>query len=164
MIKEYIEAAQSLGFTACILKTEELCFDFSFRKYCQENLCGNFGSNNMCPPNCKTPEQMKADILMHRYILVLKSEHNVSDFFDYKKIEEGQKKHNLATAKLLEKINIKSGEVALSAPSDLKIGKEFSVHGLSAYCINVKQMAEKCNMNYDFKNNRLALFGFITID
>ena len=47
---------------AAIVNTKDIPFDASFRVYCEENLCGQYGANYSCPPDCGSPEEMKQKI------------------------------------------------------------------------------------------------------
>ena len=162
--KDIIRLSKNEGFCAKILDTADITFDFSFRKYCEQNLCGNYGTNPLCPPFCGEGEEMKERVLEHKTALVLMSEHSIINFSDTEKIKKAQRKHNEATLRLLEKMEKKPRQVALCSPDDTKLPPHICAHCLSAYCINVKDMAEKCGMSYDFKDCKLPLFGFITID
>ena len=43
-------------FSAVALITmDEVVFEPSFRPYCEQNLCGKYGANYSCPPDCGTP-------------------------------------------------------------------------------------------------------------
>ena len=69
---EIIRLATAEGFAAAaIVDTRQIVFDPAFRPYCEENLCGQYGANYSCPPDCGTPEEMKQRILAHRKALVL---------------------------------------------------------------------------------------------
>lgn len=55
------------GFAAAeIVDTDQIIFDPSFRPYCEENLCGQYGANYSCPPSCGSPEAMKQKVLAHK--------------------------------------------------------------------------------------------------
>ena len=55
-MEELISAALEEGFAAAaIVDTDKIVFDPSFRPYCAENLCGQYGANYSCPPDCGTP-------------------------------------------------------------------------------------------------------------
>ena len=55
-----IQYAIDEGFSAgSIQETGGIVFDPTFRSYCEENLCGQYGINYSCPPDCGTPEEMK---------------------------------------------------------------------------------------------------------
>ena len=161
---EICSLAKASGFEAALLNPSDLEFDFTFRKYCEQNLCGNFGTSPYCPPLCPSAEEQKAAVLKAKHLLVLKSEHNVPDLTSRAAIKSAQDKHNAATLQLIGKIPNYSGALALCSATDIEIPKDITAACLSAYCVNVLKMAEKCNMTYAYKNNILALFGFITLD
>ena len=71
---EMIQCAIEEGFAAAaIVDTAQIVFDPSFRPYCEENLCGQYGANYSCPPDCGSPEEMKRRILAHKKALVLQT-------------------------------------------------------------------------------------------
>ena len=70
-----ISEALALGFSgAAIIGTDELVYVPEYRKYCEENLCGNYGKLPVCPPACGTSDQMHERLLMYKNCLVLQSE------------------------------------------------------------------------------------------
>ena len=57
--KEMIDLAVELGFAnAAVMDTKDVTFVPSFRPLCAENLCGKYGVNYACPPDCGTVEEM----------------------------------------------------------------------------------------------------------
>ena len=55
-----MELAKNEGFTnVAVIPADKLVFDRELRKYCEENVCGNYGKNYSCPPFCGTPEEMR---------------------------------------------------------------------------------------------------------
>ena len=163
-IDEIIALSKSGGFEAALLETSKLEFDFSFRKYCEQNLCGNYAQSEFCPPLCKSAEELKNEVLKHKFVLVLKSAHNIPDLADREKIKAANEAHNTKTLKLVGKIPDFSGAIALCSSTDIEIPKNLTAACLSAYCVNVSAMAEKCNLTYAYKEDTLSLFGFITLD
>lgn len=164
MLKKIIEFAKAEGFEAAVLKPSDLEFDFTFRKYCEQNLCGNYAASILCPPLCPSAEKLKAAVLKGKHLLVLKSTHTIADLTNASAIKAAQGKHNSATLQLLHKISDFSGALALSSATDTEIPQGITAACLSAYCVNVLKMAESCNMTYDYKDNILALFGFIVLN
>ena len=48
---DLIQAAKNLGFSdAAIMNTKDLVFKPEYRKFCEENQCGNYNLNPACPP------------------------------------------------------------------------------------------------------------------
>ena len=164
MIEKIINHAKNEGFEAAVLETSKLEFDFSFRKYCEQNLCGNFGKSEYCPPLCPSAEDLKSLVLAHKNIIVLRSAHNISDIADGEKIKVAQCSHNAATLRLIEKFPYKISALALASGEGIEAPTGVTAACLSAYCINVSQMAQSCNMPYAYKDGILPLFGFIILE
>ena len=163
-IDEIIALSKSEGFEAAILETSKLEFDFSFRKYCEQNLCGNYAQSEFCPPLCKSAEELKDEVLKHKFVLVLKSEHYIPDLEDEEKIKAANAAHNEATLGIINKLPEFCGALALCTSADIEIPKNITAACLSAYCVNVLKMAKSCQMSYAYKDSILPLFGFITLD
>ena len=57
--EQMVQYAYEEGFSAAaVVDTADIVFDPSFRPYCEENLCGQYGANYSCPPDCGTPEEI----------------------------------------------------------------------------------------------------------
>ena len=55
-----IQEALSLGFAnAAVIDVKDLVFVLEYRKFCEENLCGNYDLVPACPPACGTAEEMR---------------------------------------------------------------------------------------------------------
>ena len=81
--EQMLTLAYAEGFAAAaVIDTSEIVFDPAFRPYCEENLCGQYGVNYACPPDCGSPEQMKQKVLVHKKALVLQTIWQVADFSD----------------------------------------------------------------------------------
>ena len=53
--KELMHIAQENGFNSAIISTKDIAVDYTFRTYCEDNLCGKYGANYSCPPDSCTP-------------------------------------------------------------------------------------------------------------
>ena len=57
---DLIKAAKTLGFSnAAVMDTGKLVFKPEYRRFCEENQCGNYDLNPACPPESGTVEEMK---------------------------------------------------------------------------------------------------------
>lgn len=176
--KQIIQLAKETGFfKAEIVDTAQIVFDKKFRPYCEVNYCGQYGANYSCPPDCGTVEEMKNRVLNHKKALVLMTQWNVADLSDVQALKHGKQKHNAYTFKLIDKLKeqghdgfmIGASGCSLCSPCLLKEGKpcafpEKRYSCMSAYCIFVKDLAQKCNMEYDYKDGLLAYFGMYVFD
>lgn len=138
-MKNLISTALAIGFAnAAIIKVSELVYRPEYRKYCEENLCGNYGKLPICPPTCGTSDEMYGKVLSYRNCLVLQTE-----FIPREKVIpeylRGKRLHNELTEKLFTAADMKNILVMSSGP-----WKNFSC--MSAYSIDSEAMAKACGM------------------
>ena len=176
--KEILQVAFDAGFAnAAVVDTGSIVFDPSFRPYCAENLCGQYGVNYSCPPDCGSPEDMKQRILAHKKALVLQTVWQVKDYADAPAIKQAKKAHNAAELKVVEYLReqgydgviVGASGCALCSPCAQSEGKpckfpRLQYSCMSAYCVFVKKLADHCGMEYDCGEGLLGLFGMYVFD
>lgn len=176
--QQMIDMAVEEGFAgAAVISTEKIVFDPSFRPYCEENLCGKYGKNYACPPDCGTPEEMKARILAHRHALVLETIWDISDYSDTTAIGQAKGSHNRASLRLMKRLRAAgcpgfmtgSGGCSLCAPCAITRGEpctfpDLQFSCMSAYCIFVKKLADDCGLEYSPGDGLLSFFGMYVFD
>lgn len=174
---ELIDLAIAEGFAAAaVVDTAQIPFDFSFRPYCEENLCGQYGVNHSCPPDCGSCKDMKLRITGKRHGLVLQTIWEISDYSDKPAIKEAKSIHNRASIALMEKLRAQGHDCfmvgasgcALCSPCTAKEGKpcrlpQLQYSCMSAYCIFVKQLCDRCGLEYDCGSGLLGFFGMIVL-
>ena len=177
-ITTMIAWAAEEGFAAAaVVDTKQIVFDSSFRTYCEENLCGQYGANHSCPPDCGTPEQMRRNVLAHPHSLVLQTIWEIADYTDEAAIKEAKRCHNEATIRLVRRLRAQGVEgfaigasgCALCSPCTRVQGKPCAfpqdrASCMSAYCVFVKKLADACGMEYDCGEGLLAFFGMYIFD
>ena len=58
-MEQLLDIALEMGFAnAALIDTKDIVFNPAFRPLCEENLCGKYGVNYACPPDCGTTEQI----------------------------------------------------------------------------------------------------------
>lgn len=173
-----IDLAVQEGFSAAaIVDTEMIPFDPSFRPYCEENLCGQYGVNYSCPPICGTPDDMKQKILSHRHSLVLQTIWEISDYSDTASIKKAKASHNAAQIRLAKQFRqqgidgflVGASGCALCSPCTIQNNEpckfpEYQYSCMSAYCIFVKQLTDQCGIEYNCGDGLLAFFGMYVFD
>lgn len=176
--EDILKIAKEQGFdNACLIDTKEIVFDYSFRPYCEENLCGQYENNYSCPSYCGTPEEMEKKILKYKNALVLQMFWEFPDLSDNKAFKRSKKVQNEATINVIRKLReaghngvmIGSSGCNLCEPCMAQFGMpckypddRFSC--MSAYCIYVKKLADSCNMKYDYENGVLPFFSMYAFD
>lgn len=176
--QQIIQLAIDEGFAnAAIVDTKDIVFDPSFRPYCAENLCGQYNANYSCPPDCGSPAEMKERILAHKKALVLQTIWQVADYSDMPAIKQAKKSHNAAELRVVKAMReqgyggviVGASGCALCSPCAQTEGKpckypDLRYSCMSAYCIFVKKLADRCAMEYDCGEGLLALFGMYAFD
>lgn len=171
--KEMIALAKREGFSrAAVTDTSRIVFDPAFRPYCAENLCGQYGANHSCPPDCGTPEEMKSRVLSYPHALVLQTEWEIESFSQREKLLFGKTVHNDAMFRVIAAMREAGHEGFMIGASGCSLCKpcarakglpcafpSMQYSCMSAYCIYVKRLAEDCGMNCDYQNGVLPYFG-----
>lgn len=171
--EQIVENALREGFSdAAVIDTDSIVFDASFRRYCEENLCGRYGANYSCPPDCGSPCEMRQKIMKYKHALVLRTVAAVKDINDADMIKSAKISHNAHAERIAEQmkkhgyngLTVGASCCTLCNPCLKSEGRpcafpqrQFSC--MSAYCIFVKDLAGKCGMIYDYKDGALPLFG-----
>lgn len=171
-----IAAAALNGFQASIISTDQLVFVPEYRKYCEDNLCGNYNKNYACPPYCGTPEEMKARTQKFQSALVLVSSHKVKNAMDPVETGALKKKHNRDTMSLIRDIktqclnqktlSIMAGPCSLCAKCHMQEQKPCPMEMdryscLSAYCIDVVKLAETIGLELSWSLDQASFFSMI---
>lgn len=173
---ELIGLAERSGFAAAVIGTQEVPTNGDFRKFCRDNLCGNYGANYSCPPSCGTPEQMRERIDAGTRALILKSEWPIDGYEDRDAIARGKAAHNTGMLRLAEKLQ-KAGYRTLVAGSSccsLCTPCAMTTNGpcahpelrfscLSAYCVDVAELAKRCGMAFAWDTKKLYPYGMIVL-
>lgn len=176
--EQLLSLAAEEGFSAAsVLPTCQIRFEPAFREYCRENLCGQYGRNESCPPGCGTPEQMQQRALAHGSALVLQTIWELPDFSDFEAIIRYKLRHTEAERRLVRKLRsrgcdgilISAGACALCDPCAQNQGQpcrfpreRYSC--MSAYCIHVQDLARQCGMTYTWDDGKLSFFGMYVYD
>ena len=150
MRKEEMERlAKDAGFTNMgVIPADHLVFDPSLRKYCEDNLCGNFGKNLSCPPACGTPEEMKTRTEAYETAWIFQTIAEV-DWHDAKALKAVRDSHNARSRKLLNRLR---EEGPCRFP-------EQQISCISAYCMSAEKMAEEAGLPYWCGEGKVGFFS-----
>lgn len=176
--EQILQFAYDEGFAAAaMVDTAQIVFDPSFRPYCEENLCGQYGVNYSCPPDCGSPEAMRQKLTAHRRAVVLQTIWEIADYTDTAAIKQAKGAHNAAALRLADTLRkaghpgilVGASGCALCSPCALREGKpcrfpDRRYSCMSAYCIFVKKLADRCGMEYTCGDGLLGFFGLYAFD
>lgn len=178
--QDIITTALEEGFaSAAVMSTEDLTFEHEFRKFCEQNDCGNFGNNYGCPPYCGTPEEMEARVMEYRKAIVFQSRTQVDNIYDGAETKKIKKQHTKMTLRTVEKLkeagldpngfHIMCGPCNFCEECGMPKGEacvremeRFSC--LSAYCIDAGKMAKHCGMDMQWDGDVVSFFSLYVYD
>ena len=169
---EIIKLAEEMGFTAAYIDTADVVQDPSFRKFCEDNLCGKYNANYACPPDCGTVDEVQQRLKAGKRALVLQSIWDIGSYDNKDGIQKSKKTHNAAILRFTETLRqaghkgfcLGYGGCPLCDPCK-RVTNEPCVHPeqkiscMSAYCIDVAKLAEKCSLEFAWVPEKLFLFG-----
>jgi len=171
---EIRKLAEAAGFSAAMMLPQEIPVDGKYRKFCEDNLCGKYNANYACPPACGSVEALHEKLLAEEMVLVVQSVWEIQGYEDKPAMEKAKRAHNTAILHLMEQLQDMgiTGFCAgyngcpLCDPCKQTEGKPCSfpqkrISCMSAYCIDVGLLAQKCGMSFAWSSDKLHLFGMI---
>ena len=171
---ELLNMAGNLGFDCARIDTADIVIDPGFRQYCAENLCGQYGANYSCPPDCGSVEEMSRRLMSFDKALVLHSVWPIDSYQDYETIRAAKRSHNESMLMLCDILRREGTDCLMCGASHCTLCEEcargrgepcrdperrFSC--LSAYCIHVAKLAEKAGIDFSWSDKQLNLYGLI---
>lgn len=174
---EILKLAEEFGFRPSFVATEDVVQDPSFRKFCEDNLCGKYNANYSCPPDCGTVDQVQQRLRSGKKALVLQTIWDIGSYENKQAVLESKKAHNAAVLRLtdtLRKNGIRGfclgyGGCPLCDPckrvENLPCAHpDRKISCMSAYCIDVGKLAEKCGLEFAWIPEKLFLFGLFVFE
>ena len=174
--KDLLSMAAREGFHAALIPAVEIPVDGSFRKFCEDNLCGKYNANYSCPPACGTVEEVRQRLFSHKKALVLQSIHDIGSYENKRAVLQSKKSLNLAILRMTEQLHgegedcfcLGYGGCPLCDPCRQAEGEpclfpKKRISCMSAYCIDVGKLADKCGLEFAWNPEKLYLFGMIVL-
>lgn len=175
--KQILDLARAAGFSAALCATADIPVDHSFRRYCEENLCGQYGRNYGCPPRCGTPAEMEARLRVPGCALVLQSTWPIADYTDSAAITQAKIAHNTASCALLQRLAAEGVRGFMVGCSGCTLCEECALTRgapcvypqrcyacMSAYCVHVRELVAGCGLRYDCADGNLRMFGMLILE
>lgn len=172
-----IELAKNEGFTnVAVIPADKLVFDRELRKYCEENVCGNYGKNYSCPPFCGTPEEMRDRAGKYGRAWIFQTIADVGSWDNRRKLVEVKADHNRRSRNLIQMLREEGvdGLPMLAGPCEAcGTCKGFSGEAckypeeapscISAYCMKAELMAEEAGIPYWCGEGVVAYFSLYLV-
>lgn len=162
---------------ATIVSMDEVVFDPVFRPFCEQNFCGMYGVNHSCPPECGTPAEMEQRMRSFSHALVLQSEWSIDDYTAKTAVRAAKAAHNAASQEIIMALRASGAKCLLAGCGCCMLcdtcgaiqgspcqypDEQYSC--MSAYCIYVRDLAEKCGMQYNAGEGKVAFFSMLAFN
>lgn len=171
-----LKLAEAEGFHAALLTPEQVPVNPKFRAFCEENLCGNYNANYACPPACGTVEELHQKLLAEDQILIIQTIWPIDGYENKTAVRKAKETHNGMVFRLKSKIE-QQGYIGFCAgyngcplcnPCKQKKNQpcahpDQKLSCMSAYCIDVAELAKRCNLTFEWTPKQLHLFGMIAL-
>lgn len=171
---ELLELIREEGFAAAFISPERIPVESAFRMFCEENRCGKYGANYSCPPDCGEVAALQEKLLREEKAVILTSHWEVDGYEDKEAVQFARKAHNEAILRVMDGVRKGGlqgfaagyGGCALCNPCKRVLGEpcafpEKRMSCMSAYCINVSELAQRCGLEFSWDPGKLYLFGMI---
>ena len=156
-MRDYAALAKTAGFTdAALLPVRELVVVPEYRRFCEQNLCGNYGVLPACPPMSGTVEEMTASMRRYQTALVLMIE-TTSDYHDAAAQRAAKTHQNLLTEQLMARMQTDGLRDLLM----MGAGPWKHASCLSAYCVDAQKMADAVHMKCWANDGKVRYFSLI---
>lgn len=175
--KEVLLWAEEAGFThGAVIPREQLVFDPSLRRFCEENVCGNYGNNYSCPPACGTPEEMKKRTEQYSWAYIFQTITDVGSWDNREGIVAAKASHNRRSRELIYRLRqaglaglpMLAGQCGACTVCGQIKGEPcpfpqecFSC--ISAYCMKAEQMARDAGLPYWCGDGIVAYFSLYLV-
>lgn len=177
--KDLTDLITGLGaYKAAVIPTSDVTTDVSFRTLCEQNVCGNYGKNHMCPPDVGDINELIAKLYGFEYILVYQSVGTLEDSFDFEGMADAAEKHGKLICDVRDTVEpllvgkslfLGAGGCRLCPVCAKKTNEpcrhpEKATPSLEAYGVNVSLLAKAAGMKYINGQNTVTYFGAVLFD
>ncbi len=176
MKQKIMDMGIAQGFTLYgTLPTEKMSFEPSFRKYCADNFCGNYGKSWTCPPHLPEVAVLEAKVKAYQQAVIFQTIVPLEDSLDYEAMLEGKEVHSARLYKVLAQLRalpdfkflaMNAGKCtvcdACTFDDNLPCRcPELAVASTSGYCVDMSDLVSKAGLKYNNGNNTVSYVGVI---
>ncbi|SPF44282.1 conserved hypothetical protein [Candidatus Desulfosporosinus infrequens] len=174
---DLIKNAQDLNAThAAIANVKDLVFNEDFRKQCEQNICGFYNTNWMCPPAFGPISNAKERVMRFQQGLLIQSVHKLKSSFDWKGMMTAVADHTKIFRDILDSMEknysfkeilpLNAGPCTYCEKCGFLDGEKCrfpaqAVSSVEANGIDVMDLEKKCGMPYYNGENTVSYVGLI---
>jgi len=174
--EQLIQAAISCGAAkAAIIPQENIVLSEEFRKICEGNGCGKFGTCYMCPPDVGPIDQLMARIRGYERGLLYQTITEIEDSFDIEGMGEAGKAHARMSQKLRDalegllgegRLHLASGgcglcDVCAKRTNEPCRHPDRALPSMESYGVDVYKTCKGTDLKYINGQNTVTYFGLV---
>ena len=160
---------------ASISEVAEITFNEEFRKLCEQNSCGSYNKNWMCPPAVGPINDLKERALRFKQGLLFQTVHPIASSLDWKGMLAGGVNHTKIFRKILECMEndydfkeilpLNAGPCTYCAKCAYLVGEQCqfpdkAVSSVEANGIDVMALVKTCGIPY---NNGINTVSYVAL-
>jgi predicted metal-binding protein len=161
---------------AAIVDPSDIRCSETFRSLCEQNKCGHYGKNWMCPPAVGPYEELKAKGRRYKEALVFQTVHQLSDSRHRKGLRRAFKAHDEALRGIIAHLRDRCGikdmlplgagpctycEKCASLDGEKCRFPDYAVASLESHGIDVGALVEMCDMPYNSGKETVTFVGAV---
>nr|WP_242831405.1 MULTISPECIES: DUF2284 domain-containing protein [Desulfitobacterium] len=156
--------AKSLGAAhAALIAVDSIKFNHDFRKQCEQNTCGSYDKNWMCPPNMPSIDELRDKVLPYDRGLLFQTVYQLKNSFDWRGVQQAVVEHTQVFRKVLAELRsmknflnllpLNVGPCTYCGRCSFLDGEECrfpeeAIPSVEAYGIDVMALEKSCGMPY----------------
>lgn len=180
MKEEIARLGLTLGFEKSAgLPARAIPCDPALRRFCEENLCGQFKRCWMCPTATGSPETLIAKLHSYKDAIVFTEELPCKDFFDKDEVDSLHiihEKRSQLLWKCVQKLGHTKKDALLLTVGGCHLCKEcayitgeecrhpdLACPSMSGYCVKVKELADRLELPYEGEKGGIVFFAIVLL-
>ena len=161
---------------AAVIDPAGILYSSEFRRLCEQNKCGHYGTNWMCPPAVGPYEALKAKASQYEEGLVFQTVHQLAYSRDRKGLRQAFKAHDEALQRIIAHLQDKHGikdilplgagpctycEKCASLVGESCRFPDHAVASLESHGIDVGALVKMCDMPYKGEKDEVVFVGAV---
>ena len=161
---------------AAMIDATKIRYSAEFRRLCEQNKCGHYGKNWMCPPAVGSYEDLTAKASRYTWCLVFQTVHQLSHSRYRKALREAFKGHDESLNKIIKHLRDRYSieeilplgagpctycEECASRDGETCRFPDRAVASLESHGIDVGALMNLCGMPYKFEQHTTTLVGAV---
>lgn len=180
MYEDIKTLAETLGFTGCAeIPARLVPCNASLRRFCEQNICGMYKENYMCPPAIGSAETLIAKLHNYKDVLVFTKEYpcaNPTVREEYLPVQIQHERRSQLLWKSMQKLCYDKKNAAVLAAGGCHLCEECGIKtgvpcrhpdtalpSVSAFCIEVAKLSEMLGLSMEGQNGGVVFYCFVLV-